>query len=523
MKRLLAAGAACLAMTSPIQAQAQAQTQEQGQPQAAAAPTLKPMDQPRDWSAALIQDATGLHDIMVDSHPGTHDALNPAFRPRLDQGLAVALERAKTTTDAGGWWWALRAYVASFEDGHVGVSVTQPGYGFATRWPGFLTVYRGADQVVADRDEADPATPPLGARLIDCDGVAAEPLAEQYIGQFRGRWFLEAQHVLFGDWLFLNAQNPWVSEMRQCRFETDGAAKTAPKTYVLNWRATPDDLNARRTRLIQSASIDVGLKPLDDGGYWISTPSFNGDPSGETYAKLTALIAEMQTKQAALRAAPYVVLDLRGNGGGSSHWSELMAQILWGDDWMSAHAEAGTEAVEWRASDGNIGQISGFLDQLRAANGQPQLIAWAEKVSNGMKAAKAAGQIYWRDANDADSNDSDAAQTPTAAPTAAPQLMAGPVYIVTDSSCGSACLDAVDLWKAAGAIQFGRETSADTVYMDIRHQALPSGLAQIAVPMKVYRGRARGNNEPQRPAYLYAGDMTDDAALLRAIQAIQPR
>ena len=121
MKQFLAAGAACLAMTSAVQAQ------NQSQPEAATAETLKPMDQPRDWSATLVQDATGLHDIMVDSHPGTHDPLNPAFRPRLDRGLELALERAKTTTDAGGWWWALRAYVASFEDGHVGINVTQPG------------------------------------------------------------------------------------------------------------------------------------------------------------------------------------------------------------------------------------------------------------------------------------------------------------------------------------------------------------------------------------------------------------
>lgn len=496
MKQFLAAGAACLAMTSAVQAQ------NQSQPEAATAETLKPMDQPRDWSATLVQDATGLHDIMVDSHPGTHDPLNPAFRPRLDRGLELALERAKTTTDAGGWWWALRAYVASFEDGHVGINVTQPGYSFATRWPGFLTIYRGADQVVADRDEADSATPPLGARLIDCDGVAADALAEQRIGQFRGRWFLEAQHVLFGDWMFLSAQNPWISEMRQCRFETDGATKT----YSLNWRATPDDLGARRTRLIQSRALDFGITTLDDGGLWISTPSFNGDPSGETYAKLTALIEEMKVRQASLRAAPYVVLDVRGNGGGSSHWSELMAQILWGDDWMAAHSEPANEAVEWRASDGNLAQISDFLDQLRAANGQPQMIAWAERVVTGMKAAQAEGQVYWRDADD----DTGAPVTP---PAPAPQLMAGPAYVLTDSSCGSACLDAVDLWKAAGAVQVGRETTADTVYMDIRNPVLPSGLAQIALPMKVYRGRARGNNEPQRPDRLFEGDMTDDAAL----------
>lgn len=500
MKRLLAAGAACLAMASAAQAQE------------APSDAPKPMEQPRDWSATLVQDATGLHDIMIDSHPGVHDSLNPAFKPRLDEGLTVALDRAKTTTDAGGWWWALRAYVASFEDGHVGINITQPNYGFATRWPGFLTVYRGADQVVADRDAADAATPPLGAKLIDCDGVAAEALAEQRIGQFRGRWFLEAQRVLYGDWQFLSAHNPWIDEMRQCRFQVDGATQT----YALNWRATPEDIYARRAKLAQSASTDFGLKHFDDGGFWISTPSFNGDPSGEIHAKLTALIADMKTKQEALRLAPYVVLDLRGNGGGSSHWSQLMAQVLWGDDWMAAHPEPAIEAVEWRASDGNIAQMADFLDQLRASNGSPEYIAWAETAVNGMKAAQAAGQPYWRSANEEQAKDA-------APPPPAPQLMAGRVYVLTDARCGSACLDAVDLWKTAGALQVGRETSADTVYMDIRNPVLPSGLAQIAVPMKVYRGRARGNNEPQKPAYLIEGDMTDDAGLLASIRRLQPR
>ncbi|WP_292036569.1 MULTISPECIES: S41 family peptidase [unclassified Brevundimonas] len=501
MQRHLVAGHALLMAASAAQAQEA--------PSEADAP--RSMDLPRDWSTTLIQDATGLHDIMVDSHPGTHDPLNPAFRPRLDQGLTVALERARSTTDAGGWWWALRAYVASFEDGHVGINITQPNYGFSTRWPGFLTIYRGADQVVADRDPADASTPPLGARLLDCDGVGAEALAEQRVGQFRGRWFLEAQRVLYGDWQFLSAHNPWIDEMRQCRFDVDGATRT----YVLDWRATPEDIYARRARLTQTASSDFGLRHFDDGGMWISTPSFNGDPSGEVHARLTALIADMKTKQGALRLAPYVVLDLRGNGGGSSHWSELMAQILWGDDWMIAHVEPTATAVEWRASDGNIAQISDFLGQLRASNGSPEYIAWAENAVNGMKAAQAAGQVYWRSANEE-------APADAAPPPAAPQLMAGRVYVLTDSRCGSACLDAVDLWKAAGALQVGRETSADTVYMDTRNPILPSGLAQIALPMKVYRGRARGSNEPQRPFYVIEGDMSDDAALLASIRRLQP-
>ncbi len=504
MERFLTAGGACLAMMGSAQALAQ---------EAPAAEGPKPMDQPRDWSATLVQDATALHAIMIDSHPGVHAPLNSAFRARLDQGLATALERAKTTTDAGGWWWALRAYVASFEDGHVQIGMTQRDFGFPTRWPGFLTVYRGADEVVADRDDADSAAPPLGARLIDCDGVDAATLAERRIGQFRGRWFLEAVKTRFGDWMFLGASNPWQSEIKSCRFEAEGATRT----YVLNWRATPDDLNERRTKLMQSVRPDFALKHFDDGGFWISTPTFNGDPSGEAYAELTALVADIKAKQDALRAAPYVVLDLRGNGGGSSHWSDDMARILWGPDWIQAHPLPTSEAVDWRASDDNLTDMSTFLDQLRSTHGQPELIDWADRAVTGMKAAQAAGQVYWREA------DEEKTRAAAPAPTASgPQLMAGRVYVLTDSSCGSACLDAVDLWKTVGAVQIGRETSADTVYMEIREPILPSGLAQIAVPMKVYRGRARGNNEPQRPQYVIEGDMSDDAALLAAIRRLQP-
>lgn len=87
------------------------------------------------------------------------------------------------------------------------------------------------------------------------------------------------------------------------------------------------------------------------------------------------------------------------------------------------------------------------------------------------------------------------------------------MIVLADASCGSACLDALDLWKQLGAIQVGVETSADTVYMDVRPEPLPSGLARISIPMKVFRGRTRGFNEALVPECRYAGDMRDGAAL----------
>lgn len=465
------------------------------------------MGEARDWSATLEADARALHALVIENHPGVHDPQNPQFRARVDAGLAQALERAKSTTDAGGYWWAMRAFAASFQDGHLAIALKPEG-GLPVRWPGFLTAYRGDDQLVVERDDGDGGAPPLGARLVDCDGVAAAALAEQRIGEYRGRWFLEAQRASNGDWMFMNAANPWTPEMRECRFRIGDQTRA----YALEWRPIGSaELGARRVRAQQRAVPDFGLTRLDDGGVWISTPSFDGDPEGDAYRPLTALIERMQTEQADLRAAPYLVLDVRGNGGGSSHWSRHMARVLWGEDWMADHALPPIESIDWRASEGNLAAVQDYLDQWVAANEDEERINWAREIVDGMTAARAAGDPYWRDMS--------TPRAPRDAPPAAQQV-AGRVYVLTDSVCASACLDAVDLWKAMGAVQIGRETSADTVYMDVRSADLPSGLTRLVLPMKVWRGRARGNNEPQRPAHLFDGDMADDAALRAWVQGL---
>lgn len=489
---LLAAAAAALLSAAPVRAQE-------------APPAPDWMAAARDWSATLRQDAIALHALILDSHPGVHDSLNPDFRPRVDAGLALALERAATTSDVGGWWWALRAFVADFDDGHVQIGLTDSAAGFPTRWPGFLTVYRGPDQVVATRDEADPSAPPMGAKLVDCDGVSADRLAEQRIGAFRGRWFLEAQRALLGDWLFMNASNPWIAEMRSCRFESGGRVET----HALTWRLIEAaDIRARRTGLMRRGGGGFGLTALDGGGVWMSMPSFNGDPASEAHKALTPMMAELTARQSELRAAPFVVLDLRGNGGGSSHWSEELAVALWGEDWVRAHPTPPIEAIEWRASADNLAAVQAYLDEWTASGEGEYRIGWAREIVEGMTAARAAGEPYWRDAAEAGPG---SGFSPEVAAAVSP--LRGPVYVLTDPVCASACLDAVDLWKTLGAIQIGRETSADTLYMDVRDARLPSGLAEMAIPMKVWRGRQRGNNEPQRPAHLFDGDMSDDAAL----------
>jgi hypothetical protein len=203
-----------------------------------------------------------------------------------------------------------------------------------------------------------------------------------------------------------------------------------------------------------------------------------------------------------------VVLDVRGNHGGSSHWSQRIAELLWGAGRVEAVAPQ-PKAIDWRASRGNIDYLksAGALARTDAHVDQRLLTEFDSTIA-GMEAAAARAQPFWHDVPMD-------GRHPGAGLHSATHTPLPPVYVLTDAACGSACLDAVDLWKALGAIQVGQETAADTFYMDIRRVSLPSGMSSLWFPMKVFRDRPRGWNVPQTPAFSFEGDMTDTDAIDR--------
>ena len=49
--------------------------------------------------------------------------------------------------------------------------------------------------------------------------------------------------------------------------------------------------------------------------------------------------------------------------------------------------------------------------------------------------------------------------------------------------------------------------------MEVRGVTLPSGIASLNLPVKVFRNRPRGHNEAYVPAMRYEGDINDTAAV----------
>ena len=461
---------------------------------------------PRDWAATLRADARAYHDLIADNHPGPYNKLDPGFRHRNDAGLALAMQRAAATRDYTGYLWAMRGYVASFNDGHVALDLDNPP-ALPIRWPGFLTGFDGAGrQIVMTR--AEDVTLPLGAQLVSCDDVDAERLAARNVGAFRGRWELISQRATNGGRLFLDAANPFIKRPSRCRFTVGGKAQDVP----LKWRDLPDaDFATRFAATAPRAHPEFGARTLTDGTRWFSMPGFNGDPGSVDAKALTTLIEAMKKEADAVVTAPRIVLDLRGNGGGSSDWSNQIATILWGRSAVNA-LPSGSEAVDWRASAGNIATLDGYRTAWRNAPDVSQEAKdWADRVTAGMTAARSQDQPLWREVDTERSKTDGAGTVGKAAPH---------VFVLTDWGCGSACLDAVDLWTGLGAIHVGQETSADFLYMDVRQVRLPSGLANAVFPMKVYRGRKRGSNVPAKPDHAYTGDMRDTDQIERWIASL---
>lgn len=467
-----------------------------------------PVPAPADWGRALAEDAQAFHDIIADSHPGPIDAENPGFRSLLERGRRIALDRAKDADSYEDWYFALQEYAASFDDGHLALTDYAPmGHTWRAEWPGFLTAWKdGADTVVFTRD---PATPPLGATLVSCDGKPAAAFAAEFIGKGAGRWMLQSRRISYSTSLFVDQMNPYVRRPSACVFRVDGTAKT----YALAWRDLPNAVRDEGFKAGKGASFTapIGLRSWGRNSAWIGLGSFNSAAASEQGKALTALQAEVTAKAATLRTADAVVFDLRGNSGGSSAWIYALARTLWGADWVTEHAPR-SEGVEWRVSKGNLAEIESFRSQV---GDDPQVLAWVDAIETGMRKAAARGDALWRQGDE----DEGEAAVPKGSTTA----MKARAYVLTDYRCASACLDAVDLLKALGAVQVGQETSADTLYMDVRDQRLPSGRVEAVVPMKVYRGRARGNNVTAVPAHAWAGPIADTAAIEAWIAGIDAK
>lgn len=455
------------------------------------------------WSDIAVDDLHFIRAVLRRDHPGPADTLNPWFRDWYERGFERALALAGRAEDYPGYFFALKYFTVGFQDGHLGALaddvLDDPRLSF--RWPGFVVGTRH-DAFVVTASE-DPRIP-VGATLVSCDGRAADELGRSILQTYAGLWSVRGARADLAPHLFVDAGNPFVAPPDTCEFRTEGGTLEAR----LEWRHIDGtDMDEKIRAAGGDTSPDFGVRRFaDGGGYWITLPSFaTGDDS--VAAALRRVEDRIRRAGDSIRAARIVVIDVRGNGGGSSVAGSRIVEALWGAGTLEDVRPRGV-TVDWRVSEGNVRMLRSNLDRLtrRYGEGSPETAEYRRLVE-GVEAALEGDEAFYREREAAESS---------VPPGLARHHIAGRVFFLTDHACFSACLGFADLLlRIPGIVHVGQETRADAVYIDNTRQRLPSDLGWFGYSMKVYRNRPRGHNESYVPAYRWDGDMRDEEALER--------
>lgn len=494
-------------------------------PSAATAPTLPPAksspgdpinpDGTTNWRARTLIDLAAARRLLWENTPIPFDAENDRYRQWAIKGFAEAEARAETVTNYAGYFFTLSAYANGFGDPHIAVHLT--GATPPARHPGFLASASGDGAIVYWRADEE-GLPPVGARIVSCDGADIQTLLRERLYPFRFNPQLAEDRRRAVTRLFLDRGNPFGRAPERCVFEANGF----PDEKALTWRDAPPDQDPWWKQFEAAGSGPAapwGVEKPALGVYWIGVPTFSSGE--ETSPQLDALIKEVAPISGAMRQAKAVVIDTRGNGGGNSWYADRLAEAIFSKEILHEHRPpARRSAVDWRGSQGNADYWASEAERQKSEfgrfsvnRGMSLFLAWQTR-----KAAKATPPLWREGARKPSESGGVTASRPKS-----PSPFPARVYFLSNGSCGSSCLNFADrVLMVPGVKLVGADTSGDGSYMEVRSENLPSGLAELVFPLKVVRGSGRGSLESYKADVVYGGawdDASVRAWMLRLVAA----
>jgi hypothetical protein len=278
-----------------------------------------------------------------------HDPFNKYFPGRLSAARDTARAMLPRVIDAESYSAVISRFSNIIQDGHAGAFARSSGT-LPSRWPGFITVWRGDALRVYESYDGGP---PVGAEVVGCDGVSIRTLIHRNVFAFQGRageageWWVRARSV------FVDRRNPFIEPPRVCQFRSNGKTTTVP----LSWRDRDSTTLERFSRAYNGETLPIGLTEPRAKLFWMAMPTFSPDT-----AQITAYrnaFGQLRARRDDLLAADAIVLDLRDNQGGSSEWSWQVAALLWGEDRVRRQMRAYFANVEiwWRSSAANAAYV----------------------------------------------------------------------------------------------------------------------------------------------------------------------
>lgn len=448
------------------------------------------------FAESAIRDLSAVHQLIVTSHPGAIDKENTNFAAWVEQGYLQAKKLNLLVSSRRDAHAVLGFYISGFKDGHVGIYHSEKG---RSSWAGFILDKRGEDFVVSHVAKGWPASlPPIGSSVLSCDGKEVHEILADEISPYVDRrldlkstWNHLAKHLTVDD-----ADYPVLARKpaSNCQVVLPSGLK---QNFDLLWR---EDSGQLADFLLQPQPPQT-VQNLGGGRYWVHASNFA--PSAVENASLEKMLEALER----IDDAELVVLDTRGNRGGNSLVGIRILSALLGDQYVKSLDRSSRSYAMWRVSPLALSTLNNALASTERDYGKSSdAYTFVAGLRESMNVALVEKR-EWLQQPDTSSLEHDRSKDSNH------KSFRGRLVLVTDSFCASACLDFADTVLAVpGAIHFGLPTSADTVYIDIGAEVLPSG-AQFWLPLKVWRGRVRGNNQSYEPRYVFDGDINDTAAV----------
>ncbi|MGJ7918275.1 S41 family peptidase [Massilia sp. LXY-6] len=452
-----------------------------------------------DWAAIARQDLGFAADTIRSRHAG-HVAGQPSVTQPLAAGMRGGVTEADGVRSEQDYLRLMMRFIAGFGDPHTGIDLHLKVRG----WTGLVidqdrAAKGGRYRVLWSEPGWPTPLPPSGSVVRSCDGTWIGTWLQLQVAPFMNRsveygatFSTLAQQVMFDLGL------GWTPS--QCLFELPDGSR---RSFALPLRGVPGEVAQARLDALQprwrAIARPVGLSTLAPDKRWVGMPDFNGARSAAAYEAL-------YPKLAALPKSGWVVFDLRGNGGGDSTWGSRALAALYGEAYARQLSSMG-DASKYLIADAATASL---LKRYIAAPEYAASKAESEDELAKVEAAMRAGERMALVAGEAG-----------AAP--APAVLRRPhgprVAAVIDRGCFSSCMAFLQQLQAMGdTVVLGESTLGYSPFGEIKLFELPSGHGVLRIPLAIYR-TARETREPFVPDYPFGGNMADDDALQKWVEA----
>lgn len=457
------------------------------------------------WSDRAETDLRAIHDLIAADHPGP--ILDPAFASELDSAFERATTEAARVDDIAGYLYLLMAFINDLPDSHLAVwgARDHPDWNSVPRdptlYPGFITAWRNGRFVVRDAPDGGPIQD--GMALISCDGATMEQLAETNIFSAMGKADQPADWARFGALLLIDQGIIGFERPHTCTLG-DG-----DRTFdiTLQWREVS---MASLGSAIQHATFgpipSLGAFRQTNGALWVSLPSFLSD------AIPVSAGDAIRTQLAHAADAPYIVFDLRGNGGGNSILADSFAAAAFGEYWVHAWQSASDTSRPPDLIRASTANRTFFVQARDMASGgtRTYFAALVDAIDTAISAGDALATLGGSSVQDAE-------------PSYPEPDYDGTVFIVTDGNAFSSTLLFIELvLRHPNAVHVGWPTRAHGLYGEIRQERLPSGWSWFGFSTKAFMANA-GEDHGLVPDIVWEGEIGNTTALQAWIETLAAR